>query len=81
MHLDLTGKSNELFGAFESQGEGETHWQRYAIETIACAMLTESCRWSIATRAALVFCSAVSGELCRLTLCELKLDAMRQGSR
>jgi hypothetical protein len=52
----LTSKSEELWEASDSQGEGDAAWQRYGIESYSCVVLREGCRHAIQTGAALVFC-------------------------
>jgi hypothetical protein len=53
---DLHSQSEILWEAADSQGEGESLWQRYGIESISCVVLQEGCRKSLETGAALVFC-------------------------
>ena len=52
----ITKDSDELWEAAESQGEGDTIWQQYGIESFTCVALREACAVSIATGAAIVFC-------------------------
>jgi hypothetical protein len=51
----ITKDSDELWEAIESQGEGETLWQRYGVESFTCVALREACRVSMRTGAAIVF--------------------------
>ena len=52
---DLHARSEELWEAADSPGEGHALWQLYGIESYSCVVLTEGCRKSIASGAALVF--------------------------
>lgn len=54
--LDLDPEAEEVWEATETQGEGETHWQRYAIESFTCLRLYAACKYSLHTGAAVVFC-------------------------
>ena len=52
---DLDEQSEEIWKATESQGKGETLWQRYGIESYSCVCLLKACEHSLATGAAIVF--------------------------
>jgi len=54
--LDLDPESEIVWEAPESQGEGETQWQRYGIESFICLRLFHACEHSIKNGAAIVFC-------------------------
>ena len=47
--------SEELWNAADSQGEGDTTWQRFGIESFTCVALSEACRMSMKTGSAVVF--------------------------
>lgn len=51
----LSLEDEAVFEAVESQGEGETKWERYGVETYTCLALMKACEASIATGAAVVF--------------------------
>lgn len=51
----LHSQSEELWEAADSQGEGDTRWERYGIESYSCVVLREACRKSLALGAAIVF--------------------------
>ena len=53
---DLDEQSEALFEAADSQGEGDTNWQQYGVESYTCVCLMRGCQKSIETGAALVFC-------------------------
>lgn len=52
---DLSLDDEALWEAAESQGEGETKWARYGIESFTCLQLLRACEASIETGAAVVF--------------------------
>jgi hypothetical protein len=52
---ELDPEADEVWDAAENQGEGETKWQRYGVESHTCLRLIRACRASIATGAAVVF--------------------------
>ena len=51
----LTKDSEELWEAADSQGKGDSVWQRYGVESFTCVALQAACRRSLATRAAVAF--------------------------
>lgn len=51
----LHSQSEELWEAADSQGEGDTRWERYGIESYSCVVLRGACRKSLALGAAIVF--------------------------
>jgi hypothetical protein len=51
----LISTSDELWEAADSQGEGDSLWQQYGIESFSCVVLREACRHSLRTGAAIVF--------------------------
>jgi hypothetical protein len=53
--LEIDPESNELWEATEHQGEGDTQWKRYAIESFTCSRLFHACRASMLRRAAITF--------------------------
>jgi hypothetical protein len=53
---DLDPESDVVQDAMESQGKGDTQWQRYGIESYVCLQVLKACKHSIATGAAIVFC-------------------------
>jgi hypothetical protein len=53
--LRLVPESEELWEAADSQGEGAERWDRYGVESYGCVVLSEACRRSIQTGAAVVF--------------------------
>lgn len=56
MPLDLDHESDEVWDAPDSQGEGDTKWLRYGIESFCCIRLIRACEASLRSGAALVFC-------------------------
>ena len=53
---DITLLSEELWEASDhSQGEGDTVWEQYGVESFSCVALMEGCRQALKTGAALVF--------------------------
>jgi hypothetical protein len=52
---DLDVESEAVSAALETQGEGESGWRRYAVESYTCLALIKACRASVATGAAVVF--------------------------
>lgn len=52
---DIAKDSDELWEAADSQGEGESIWQQYGVESFTCVALLEACNVSLKTRAAIVF--------------------------
>ena len=53
--LDLEPESEEVWEAAESQGTGNTLWQRYGIESYTCLRLYHAAKHSIANSAVIVF--------------------------
>ena len=53
--LDLEPESEEVWEAAESQGTGETLWQRYGIESYTCLRLYHAAKHSVANSAVIVF--------------------------
>jgi len=53
--LELDPESDEVWDAVESQGEGETQWKRYGVESFTCLRLYHAAKRSIQTGAALMF--------------------------
>jgi hypothetical protein len=53
--LDIGEESEELWKAVESQGEGDTQWKRYGVESFTCLRLYVAAQRSIETGAAIVF--------------------------
>jgi hypothetical protein len=51
----LHPESNELLEAIESQGEGDTMWKKYAIESFTCVRLLHAAEASVAAKSAIVF--------------------------
>ena len=51
----LSLEDEALGDAVEAQGEGETKWERYGVETYTCLALIEACEASVETGAAVVF--------------------------
>jgi hypothetical protein len=51
----LHSQSEELWEAADSQGEGDTRWEQYGVESYSCVVLREACRKSLQTGAAIVF--------------------------
>ncbi|HOA74813.1 MAG TPA: hypothetical protein PL151_20805 [Phycisphaerae bacterium] len=54
--LDLDPESDLVWDATQTQGQGDTQWQRYAIESFTCLRLHKACIHSLETGAAIVFC-------------------------
>lgn len=52
---NITKDSEELWNAADSQGEGDTIWQRFGIESFTCVALREACWVSMKTGSAVVF--------------------------
>jgi hypothetical protein len=52
---DLSVDDERLWLAADSQGEGETKWKRYGVESFTCLRLIRACEASIETGAAVVF--------------------------
>ena len=52
---DLSFEDDAVWQAVESQGEGESKWERYGIESYTCLALMKACEASVATGAAVVF--------------------------
>jgi hypothetical protein len=52
---DLSVEDEAVWQAAETQGEGETKWERYGIESYTCLALIGACEASIETGAAVVF--------------------------
>lgn len=55
MPLDLDPESDEVWEAAESQGAGDSGWQRYGIESFSCIRLIRAAEHSLKTGAAIVF--------------------------
>lgn len=53
--LDLDPESEEVWGATESQGKGDTKWKKYGIESFTCLRLWQASRVSVEQGAAIVF--------------------------
>ena len=51
----LSVDDEQLWFAADSQGEGETKWERYGVESFTCLRLIRACEASIETGAAVVF--------------------------
>jgi hypothetical protein len=54
--LDTDPEADEVWEACDSQGEGDTQWQRYGIESFVCLRLYNACKCSLKQQAAIVFC-------------------------
>lgn len=54
--LDIDPESEKVWEATDSQGEGETVWERYGVESFTCLRLIAAAEHSIRTGAAIVFC-------------------------
>jgi len=52
---DVDEESEVLWEAADSQGEGDSLWERYGIESFTCVCLIRGCQKSVETGAALVF--------------------------
>ena len=52
---EITKDAEELWDAADSQGEGESTWQQYGVESFTCVALREACVASMKTGAAIVF--------------------------
>ena len=52
---DLSLDDERLWEAPETQGEGETKWERYGVESFTCLRLMRACEVSVETGAAVVF--------------------------
>lgn len=52
---DLSADDERLWDAAETQGEGETKWERYGVESFTCLRLMRACEVSVETGAAVVF--------------------------
>lgn len=52
---DLVLESNIVWEAADSQGEGNSRWERYGIESYTCLALIKACNASIKSGAAIVF--------------------------
>ena len=52
---DLAADVEALWAAAETQGEGETKWERYGVESFTCFNLIRACEASVETGAAVVF--------------------------
>ena len=53
--LEMNPESEELWEATQHQGEGETQWKRYGVESFTCSRLFHACKASIARGAAITF--------------------------
>jgi hypothetical protein len=51
----LSLEDEALWEALDNVGEGETKWERYAVETYTCLCLMRACEVSVETGAAVVF--------------------------
>jgi hypothetical protein len=54
--LELDPEGKEVWEAIDSQGKGDSHWQRYGIESFVCIRLYTACQRSLKHGAAIVFC-------------------------
>ena len=52
---DVSLEDERLWQAVENQGEGETKWESYGVESYTCLVLIEACEASVETGAAIVF--------------------------
>lgn len=52
---DLSLEDERVWQAVENQGEGESKWERYGVESYTCLALIEACEASVDTGAAVVF--------------------------
>lgn len=52
---DLSVEDQRLWLAPDTQGEGETKWEQYGVESFTCLRLIRACEASIETGAAVVF--------------------------
>jgi hypothetical protein len=52
---DIAADDERLWAAAENQGEGETKWERYGVESYTCVNLMRACEASVETGAAVVF--------------------------
>jgi hypothetical protein len=52
---DLSVEDERLWLAPDTQGEGETKWEQYGVESFTCLRLIRACEASIETGAAVVF--------------------------
>lgn len=53
--LDIDPEDEEVWEAADSQGEGETIWKRYGVESFSCLRLHHAAQHSIKHAAAIVF--------------------------
>ena len=52
---DLSLDDERVWSAADTQGEGETKWERYGVESFTCLNLIRACEASVETGAAVVF--------------------------
>lgn len=52
---DLSPDDEVVLAAVDNQGEGETKWERYAVESYTCLALMRACEASVEIGAAIVF--------------------------
>jgi hypothetical protein len=52
---DLSPEDERVWEAADNQGEGETRWERYGVESFTCLCLLRACEASVETGAAVVF--------------------------
>ncbi len=52
---ELSVEDERLWLAADTQGEGETKWERYGVESFTCLQLIRACEASVETGAAVVF--------------------------
>ena len=52
---DLACEAEVVWNAASHQGQGDSHWQRYGIESFTCLRLLQACRISIESGCAIVF--------------------------
>ena len=52
---DLSPDDEQVWSAADTQGEGETKWEQYGVESFTCLSLIRACEASVETGAAVVF--------------------------
>lgn len=52
---DLSPDDERVWSAADTQGEGETKWEQYGVESFTCLNLIRACEASVETGAAVVF--------------------------
>lgn len=52
---DLSLDDEQVWSAADTQGEGETKWEQYGVESFTCLNLIRACEASVETGAAVVF--------------------------